>query len=139
MQKRYELIDHTADFGIKAYGTGAKDLFSNAAFGMFSIIAELDKVRPKERVRIELEDDNLEELLVSWLKELLYNFSTKSMLYSNFIVDKVSERAILAFAEGEPYDPSRHEIKNELKAVTYHGLSIETKGNEYSARVIFDV
>ena len=43
--KKFELIEHTADVGLVAYGKTLAEAFANAAYGLFSIIAELDTVR----------------------------------------------------------------------------------------------
>jgi SHS2 domain-containing protein len=40
---------------------------------------------------------------------------------------------------GEPYDPARHEIKVEIKAVTYHQLTIKQEGGQWVGRVIVDI
>ena len=70
----FEVIDHTADVGIIAYGRNFNELLENAASGMFSLMADLETISPKERREITAEvpipDEEL--LLLRWLKELLY-------------------------------------------------------------------
>ncbi|MBL7092144.1 MAG: archease, partial [Candidatus Omnitrophica bacterium] len=63
--KRYEIIDHTADIGLRAYGKDLKQLFANAACGMFGILADLKNVRPKESLEIKQKAPNIEELFLS--------------------------------------------------------------------------
>src|SRR4030065_348531 len=55
--KRYELIEHTADMGLAAYGKDLAGAFANAAYGMFSIIAELEEVKEGESRRIEINEE----------------------------------------------------------------------------------
>ena len=45
MEKKFEVLNHTADIGIIAYGSSMKEAFANAATGMFSLITELDEIR----------------------------------------------------------------------------------------------
>ena len=77
MQK-YELIDHTADVGVKAYGESLEQAFENAAKAMFDIIADKSEIESVGQYDIVLEADDLEQLLVDWLSELL----TFTLIYS---------------------------------------------------------
>ena len=54
--KSYQLIEHTADVGLVAYGRTLAEAFGNAAYGMFSIIAELRRVREIESRQIEIRE-----------------------------------------------------------------------------------
>ena len=70
--KRYEFFDHTADIGLRAKGKDLKQLFINAAYGMFDIMADLDNVESKKEIIFKLKAPNVEELFLSWLSELLF-------------------------------------------------------------------
>jgi SHS2 domain-containing protein len=78
--KRYELIEHTADMGLKAYGRTLAEAFANAAYGMFAIIAELDEVKEVETRRVEVDADDAESLLFEWLNSLLYYFDVEGLI-----------------------------------------------------------
>ncbi len=133
---RYEEIDHTADVGIRAFGTNLTELFVNAAEGMFSLIANLDAVRPVGEVEIRLRADDIPTLLLRWLSELLYLHETQHFLFSSFDAS-VSDTTLRALARGETIDKTRHELKLAIKAVTRHRLAVdEQKG---VAEVIFDI
>lgn len=137
--KRYELIDHTADIGLRAYGKDLKQLFANAAYGMFEILADLKNVRAKETQKIEMKAPNIEELFLSWLSELLYQYNSKELIFKEFLIDKLDERSISAQARGEGLDLKRHRLKTEIKAVTYHELKVRKVKDIWQAEVIFDV
>jgi SHS2 domain-containing protein len=137
--KRYDLIEHTADIGIRAYGRSLQELFENAAFGLFEIIADLENVKPKERFEITLDEENREELFVAWLRELLYKFNTDQILFNNFVIRELTDTKLNAFAWGEKFDKKRHNIKDEVKAITYHGLKLEKSNSNWQVEVIFDV
>ena len=137
--KRYEIIDHTADIGLRAYGKDLKQLFTNAACGMFGILADLKNVRPKESLEIKLKAPNIEELFLSWLSELLYQHNSKGIIFKEFLIDKLDERSISAQARGERLDLKRHRLKTEIKAATYHELKVQKVKDIWQAEVIFDV
>lgn len=136
---RYEIIPHTADIGIKAYGEDLKQLFKNAAYGMFDIIADLDGLTSSVTQTIEVKAANQEELLVAWLGELLYNFYTKQIIFFDFQIDEIDNTHIKAKAFGRHVGENRNRLKTEIKAVTYHELKIEEKENKFTATIIFDV
>jgi len=137
--KPYELIDHTADIGIKAYGQDQKELFKNAAFAMFDIMADLQGLKTSVTVDIKKEAPNAEELLVVWLDELLYNFYTKGIIFSNFDIIELDNTHIVAKAHGRHVGENRSRLKTEIKAATYHELKIENKDNLWQTQLIFDV
>ena len=84
--KAYNLIDHTADVGLKAYGKSLSEAFQNAAKGMFDIITDKSEIENIGQYNIKLEADDLEQLLVDWLSELLYIHSTKNIVFGFFKV-----------------------------------------------------
>ena len=144
---KYEIIDHTADIGIKVKADSLAELFAGAAYAMFDIIGELGNVEPKKAFSVSVEAFSVEELLAGWLRELLYLYETKRALFKEFIVKEITPLTekgakgyrLKAEASGEKLDLARHEIKTEVKAVTYHQLSVAKKGNTWTARVILDV
>ena len=137
--KRYEIIDHTADIGIKAYGKDLEELFGNAAYGMFDIAADLEGLKPSTSVKIKLEAPNYEELLINWLDELIYNFYTKGIIFSEFKIDKLDSQHIEAEAHGQHIGDNRSRLKTEIKAATFHELKIKESKEGYEVQIIFDI
>ncbi len=138
MGSGFEVIEHTADIGIVAYGSTLEETFSAAARGMFSIMVDLDEIRPATPREIGVRASDLELLLVEWLSELLFIFETEYMLFNRFEVSLAAEGQLRARAWGEPVDPERHHVGTGIKAVTRHMLSLERRDG-YRATVIFDV
>ncbi len=132
---RFEEIDHTADVGIRAYGKTASEIFESAAAGMFSLIANPEKVKPVGEEEIQLFADDLPGLMVAWLSELLYLHETQRLLFCTFDVEVRGTR-LHALARGEAIDKKRHELKLAIKAVTYHRLTVDLEKGV--AEVIFD-
>lgn len=142
--KPYELIEHTADIGIKVRGKTLTELFENAARGMFAIIAGeevLRRIRTKEyrKVEIKKEIDTFEELLVEWLSELLYIFDRDGILFASFRILELSNKGITADAAGEKTNTFHNMLQTDIKAVTFHNLKIEKDKNGFNCTVIFDV
>lgn len=136
--KRYEQFPHTADIGMRAFGNSLKELFENAAFGMFDILADLEGLKCDLKEGVELAADNPEELLVAWLDELLYRFYTKHIILSRFEVTELTEKKLKAKAFGRAIGRNRNRLKTEVKAATYADLAIKKSGDGYSVEVIFD-
>ena len=135
--KRFELIEHTADMGLVAYGHDLAEAFANAAYGLFSIIADLSGVQEKESRQIELEEEDAETLLFEWLNYLLYVFDVEMLLLKRFNMERFDGSGLKATCYGEKYDPSHHQLHRGVKSATYHMLKVDRERNQ--VRVIFDV
>jgi SHS2 domain-containing protein len=135
----YKQIEHTGDIGIKIFGDTLHDLLVNAAFAMFDVM--LDFAAPITNIaeEIEISGDNLEELLVNWLSELNYIFITEHKVFHKFEIIRLKETEITATAIGEKFDPHKHKIKTEIKAVTFHEIYIKQLKSNWEAQVIFDI
>ena len=133
---RYEEIEHTADVAIRAYGASLNELFANAAEGMFSLIADLEAVKPIGEIEVRVSEEDMPTLLLRWLSELLYIHETQRLLFSRFEVE-VSGMSLVGRARGEGIDKARHELKLVIKAVTRHRLTVDPERG--IAEVIFDI
>ena len=134
----FEVLDHTADIGIKAHGSCLEEVFINAACGMFSLIAEVDRVSEVFYREIHVEASDQAELLVAWLNELLFVFDAEMLIVNRYEITSLEEKQLTARVYGDKVDPARHSLKGEIKAATYHLLKLE-KDNGFSAQIIFDV
>jgi SHS2 domain-containing protein len=135
--KRFELIEHTADMGLAAYGKDLPEAFANTAYGMFSIIAELDNVKETASRRVSINEDDMGTLLFEWLNSLLYYFDVETIIFKRFDIAEFSENHLVAQCFGEKYDPTRHRLKTGIKSATFHQLIVDREKN--SVQVIFDV
>lgn len=138
-KKEFEIIEHTADIGIRAYGDTIEECFENAAKGMFAIITDNSKIDPIDEHKIELKSSNLEEMLVDWLSELLFLNSAYNLVFGNFEV-KIDENSMYldGKAFGERYSREKHGYGTEIKAVTYHMLEVK-KGKPCRVQILFDI
>ncbi len=139
--KTYEYLEHTADLRFRSYGRTLGECFANAAKAMFSYILDLSTVEEKEETSIELSAPSAENLLHDFLSELLYIFETENFVYSGFHASVRHEKegyVLTAKVSGEPVDPARHVMLADVKAVTYHDLSVKKENDYFVAEVLCD-
>ncbi|HIE03389.1 MAG TPA: archease [Candidatus Latescibacteria bacterium] len=138
---RYELLEGiTADVGIRAFGRTLEELFANVGYALFDLLLEnLEDVRPEVEVEVEVEAEGWEDLLMCWLRELLYLYEVRREVLCEFKVKEIDEGHISALCKGEELDPERHIPGMEIKAVTYHNLSVLRMPEGWKAEVVFDV
>lgn len=135
--KHYELIEHTADVGVKAYGSTLPEAFMHAAEGMFDIITDESTIEPIGAYDIELEAPDLEQLLVDWLSKLLFLNGAYDLVFGKFEVT-ITGNHLSARVYGENYDIKKHRMGVEIKAVTYHMLQVHGQAPMY-VQVLFDI
>lgn len=144
-RRGFEYAEHTADILIIAYGENLEEAFKNAALGFANIIYNVDKVELKERINIEISGNDLEELLFTWIDELLYLFDGKKFAFGNYFenltISKVNERYFLkTLIGGEKYSIDKHGFKGVVvKAMTYHMMSIEKIDNLWKLQYVVDI
>jgi SHS2 domain-containing protein len=139
MKRAFEIIDHTADVGIVAYGADVEELFSNAALALFSLITEPESIEGKLHFDLKVNSEDRDSLLVEWLNELIYLFDVEHILFNRFDIKSLTRNQLNAICYGETFDPMKHKIKVGVKAATYHMLKLDKNGGGYKAQIIFDI
>jgi SHS2 domain-containing protein len=137
-ERRYHAIDHTADLGLQVWGRTLPELFVNAAEGMCALYFDLGAVHPREERQVAAEGYDREEVLVDWLRQLLYGVEVDHFLPCRFEVTRLGDTRLGAVVWGETYDPARHRWRTGIKAVTYHDLHIAQEEGGWTVTVIFD-
>jgi len=137
--KNYELIEHTADIGIRVKGGDLKGLFRNAALAMFEILAKQIKPAQKnsEKINLKQKADNPEELFINWLNELLSLSDAKGLIFYDFQIKKIGKFSLEATLLGNNIE--NYKINTEIKAATYHELKLKEDKSGWEAEVILDV
>ena len=136
---KYRLIDHTADFGIHVFGTDLKDLFSNAAFAMFDLITDIKSLKGANESSLNVKGNDRPDLMVNWLRELLYIWNGKEKLVESIDIISITENELTTKIRLDSFDPARHSIRNEIKAVTYHQIQVNQVAEGWESKIIFDV
>ncbi len=134
----FQVIEHTADVGIVAYGKDLRQTFVNAARGLYSIMLEDQDIGEEVHRRLEVEGHDREALLVAWLNELIYTFDVENLVFKSFHILELSDTGLKVDCFGQKLDPEAHEVRLGVKAATYHMLKVE-EGNGFRAQVLFDI
>jgi SHS2 domain-containing protein len=132
--KRFEEIEHTADWAFRAYGRDQKELFENAAYALFALEGASGKPSTVTG-QVEVRGIDYESLLVNWLSELLFLQETRGETYSLFTIAKMTQTMLSASIYGAPSAP----LNKFVKAVTYHDLRVEQTSAGWQATVVVDV
>lgn len=135
----YETFDHTADIGLRISAPSLSELFAEAGRGFSSlIVANLAAVRPVEERTIRVAGAEPDYLLFDWLNELVYLLDHEHLLFSQFHLAH-DETGLTAICRGEHLDRARHQLEHEVKAITYHDLTVEQVQIGWLAEVILDI
>lgn len=133
-----EVLEHTADIGLRISADSLNNLFAEAAKGLFSLLIEnVNDICESRQLTIELQADRLDDLLFDWLSELLYCFEVRKLVLSRFDVN-ITQTRLHATVFGEPCS-QRHILSHEVKAVTYHQLFVTQTPQDCCAQVILDI
>ena len=135
----YRVFDHTADLGVEVTAATQEELYAGAAIALFDLMADLSTVRSGVSWEMKVEGQDSADLLVNFLRELLNAHYSEGLLVKACLVRKVDSRSLAALLHGERFDPVRHRIEQEIKAVTYHQASVEKTVDGWKARVVFDI
>jgi SHS2 domain-containing protein len=123
--------------GLVAYGESLAEAFANAAYGLFSLIVEPNKVKEKESRKVTVQAQDAEGLLFNWINELIYIFEVEGLIFKSFDITEFTGQSLEATCWGEKYDLSRHQLRTGVKSATYHMLKVDEEKNR--VQVIFDV
>jgi SHS2 domain-containing protein len=132
----------TADVGFVASGASLGECFRSAADAtLATMLSNPDSLVLRERFSVHVEDEALDLALVKLLEELVYHKDARSLFLkaTEVTVGRAQQWTIDAVLEGEAIDPTRHQLSNDVKAVTVHGLSVRETGAGWEARVVLDV
>lgn len=151
----YEFLDHPADVGFRARGRSLEEVFAAAAQAMCDYGWELNTVRARDTVDIRTRAATPEDLLYSWLSEVLFLCDAEQWVFKSFTVEEVKQPAhspvekakpdegllweVRGHGQGERFDKRRHRSRTYIKAVTYHQLAVEQRQGTWYATIYLDV
>ncbi len=143
MTGTYRFIDHTADIAVEVSAESYNDLFAASALAWKDSVVDNFSSDNQGEKEIEINDKSLEELLVNFLSELNYLLLVKRWIFSGVKEISVGKNKDQYTAKikitGEPVDESKHELKIEIKAVTFHQMDIKYDDGKYKTRIVFDI
>jgi SHS2 domain-containing protein len=135
----FEILEHPADIGFRAFGGTRAELFENAALALVSLASEPEDVAERLEYPLEAAGSDWESLLVGWLSEVLYWFDGKRIAFRRFQIRALDSELLSAAGYGEPRNSARHRARTIVKAVTWHQLKIRPTANGWMAEVYLDV
>jgi len=137
--KNYEVLEHTADIGIRVKSSSLEGLFKNAGLAITSLSVEKQKTQDpqKHKIVITQKAENVEELFVNWLNELLSASAAEALIFEDIQINQINEKFVDAIAIGT--DIRNYQTNLEIKAATYHQLKVQKINSHWQAEVIFDV
>lgn len=138
-EKKYRVLNRSSDLVIKVFGKTQAELFANSAFALFDILADMEKVEVRDSLQLEVEGGDRDDLMVNWVRELLYLFQGSDFLVKEVEVQEIKENYVRAEVKGEKFDPDRHEIRREIRAVAYDQSRMEKTGDQWMAQLIFEL
>jgi SHS2 domain-containing protein len=138
MDKKFEEIDHSGDVGIEAFGVDEAEALENATCGLFSLMVYRGVSAQLERV-LTVDAVSDEDMVVDWLSEVIAAASLNAEVYCGVQIERTGPHSVRGVIHGEPIDASRHELRFDVKAATYHGLEFERTSDGCRVRVIFDL
>jgi len=139
MSEPFEILDHTADTGFRAWGATVAELFENSARAMMAISTDASATEARGEKYIEVGGEDYESLLVNWLNEIVYLFDTNAFAPKDFRVEEITPTHLKGRLVGEPRDPQRHPWALIIKAVTYYELRVEQRKGRWEAQVFLDI
>lgn len=135
---RWEHFPHGADIGIRGVGPTMASAFEQVALALTAVLTDPGSVASKEVVELACEASTADELLYDWIDTLIYEMSTRGMVFGAFKVAIESNR-LKAQIHGERVDRVRHEPAIEVKGPTYTELRVARVENEWVAQCVVDV
>jgi SHS2 domain-containing protein len=139
MERPFEILEHTADVGIRAFGRTLPELYENAARGMLEVLLDPTSARPAVEETVAVTGTDAVDLMVVWLHEILLRSDARKRAFAQVRVSEVAEWRLAATLKGEPLDRSRHELRAEIKGVPYYGARVERTESGWVAEVYFDI
>ncbi|MDD5217626.1 MAG: archease [Candidatus Omnitrophica bacterium] len=146
--KPYETFEHTADTGLRMFGGDLRELFLNAALGLSDLMTNVERIKETTSANasrqivhrtFDLKAENIEELLWLWLREILFAFSSRRLVFFEYGVQALDETILKVQATGVCFDPATDEQRHEVKAITRHGYHVVKQNDRWVAEIIVDI
>lgn len=135
----YETLDHTADLAIRILGRNMAELFRNAALAIKDLLGVPESGKNEKPVEILVQGMDLPDLMINWLKEILYLYHDESMAVWDITIREIKgDREMAATISALPFPDQGILMNTEIKAVTYHGIKVENRDGKWVCEVVFD-
>jgi SHS2 domain-containing protein len=130
----YREVEHIADWELQVWAPDLPTLLEQAGRGMYA----LEKIHlhpaPRQTRDMRISAGDAEHLLVSFLSELLWLSENDGLAFDIFKLE-LDDLFLSARLHGAPIA----EQAKEIKAVTFHNLSIHKTDCGLEVNIVFDV
>jgi SHS2 domain-containing protein len=141
-----EYLDHMTDAYIRCKGKTLAASFQNSAKGLVNVMYDINSIEKKRKIPLLAEGFDLENLLFDWLEKILLLLLIDKIILSDFniVIDfnkELNKYSIEGYGEGEYVNLEKHELKVEIKGITYHEMKIfkEPHKDEFVIEYIIDL
>lgn len=140
MASKHTYLNHTADIAFDIEADTLNELFAEAFLGWRESVIDTNKFEGDIEINVSLAADSLEELLVEFLNEINFLLTVKKFAGLKLGQLNTNENIITLDVKlsGRNLDDAI-ELKEEIKAVTYHQMEIKNINGKYFVRVVFDI
>ncbi len=141
--KKYKFLEDIAiaDVAFEAYGKDEEELIKNSAEALLEIIVNVKTVNPKVKKAIKLSNPKLDSLLFDFLNEIVFLKDRDYLVFKNVKVKlrKGKKYELSAELQGEKINPEKHDLGNDVKAITLHQYEVKKEKDKWKARVVVDI
>ncbi len=139
IMKKFKYLEDVAiaDIAFEAYGKTLNEVFENSAYSFFDITCNPKTIKPKIKKEIKLENKNEKDLLYNFLSELVF-LKDKQLIFSKIKVN-IKNGRLKAILYGDKIDPEKQELRNDIKAITFHLFNLEKTKIGYKTTVVVDI
>lgn len=138
----FELFDHTADMGVRAFAPSMPELVEPAVKGLYAVIGELAAGAAREPFgldRTAAGRSGAALLLRDFLAELLVMFEADQRIAVEIVAQRFDDEVLSVRGWTAPVDAAQSEFHREAKAITYHELEIRPTERGYEITYIVDI
>ena len=131
----------TADVAIESRGDTLEELFTASAMATFEVMSDTSSIQPEIKKNLHLEHSEIDGLLFDWLAEIIYLKDSEYMLFGKYDIKitKDTDYQLDAKILGEEINQSKHDLRCDVKAITFHLFEVYEKNGKWISRFILDI
>ena len=137
--KKYRVIRKSSELSIRLAGDSLQRILADAGAALFDLLVDMTAVEARESVTLEVEGLDNDDLMVNWMRELLYEYQVSGYMLKEFDIHESGEFFVRAEARGEKFDPDRHEEREAIGAVDERLSHLGKMGSQWTAQVGFEL
>jgi SHS2 domain-containing protein len=141
--QHFSILEHSGDLKLEASGSDYLEALASGVAGLMSLIVDPDSVEEREQMPVTLQGDDETSRTIGFLNEIIFLVYAKHWLPTRIkqlrLCSSKACDTLEALIAGEPFDPLRHLLKLDVKAVTYHMFSIKEQSGRCTIRFVCDL